>query len=488
MVFRNISKRTSLIQEPEKAVKKNKSEMEKKLASYEKYPENNPFHQDEWKNDQSQRYKQLQMESKNPNKMDIKPEWMLHEVTWSKNIQQMKSKHMNENMKKIKNKIVGDINTDNNSSELPSTDCNLYCPSVKDKKLIIGSKHSRHNIPVSEVLDKDSDIVVNKLYNDTKPRVNCVSPINSDSEHSINKCNPHNKSKEKIEIKNPLNVFTVLKQLSVLERQLGLLEPKIIDLLSKSLIMEKNEPKSSIGLLTPENCAIFETVKEKLKGQLFANAVKMSLVNVTKLCICNIDKLLQLNSTLTSIFMPIILPGPDVIDKKTIAQQITRPLLAEGTVDLSQNYLKTNAVVNKTQSGDNAKNLLTNINNGGVIKTTYEEVDEKEKTELSHTDIFNLLNNFRALETYEQDALITYLKNLGEKKPDEVKKFRKYINLGPFNLKEVNSMFIHEDDDDDSYELIEVCKAINDKVGEQKDEDMNKMRINFKAIEEKKEL
>jgi len=516
--FRNSSKRKRLIQEYEKAVEEMKIEMEKKLSYHEKNPENHPLYPDEWKKFWNRRFKELQMEGKDPSTYDFKPEWIL---SWSKRTQEMHDEEINEKMEKLKNKILGDINLDKSSSESPSRDS----PPLKDKKLIIDSKHSWHNIPVSEVFERDSDIVINKPSNDKKPRVAGASPINSDSEDSINEINDHNKPREKIKIENPLNVITVLRQLSVLESQLGLLAPKIVDLLSKGLVMEKIEPKSSIKLLTPDNCVMFETVKEKLKGQLLAGVVKRSLVNATMFSIRNIEKLMQLapkfiptssmlNSTPTSIptpvptpihtsipipkTAPIIVPGVGIIDKMAIAQQITQALLAQGRVDVSQNDLETliNAVVGMAQSGDNiqgAKNLLANINNGDVMKTAYEEVDKKEEVEkinldqLSQGDIINLLKNFRDLNTDEQDGLITYLKKLGEKKPEEVKKLRKYIDMGPSNLKEVTSMF-KEDDDDDNYELSDVCKAVAEKVSEQKDEDVNNMTVNFEITEEQQKL
>ncbi|XP_060867164.1 LOW QUALITY PROTEIN: uncharacterized protein LOC132942621 [Metopolophium dirhodum] len=517
---RNSSKRKRLIQEYEKAVEEMKIEMEKKLSYHEKNPENHPLYPDEWKKFWNRRFKELQMEGKDPSTYDFKPEWIL---SWSKRTQEMHDEEINEKMEKLKNKILGDINMDKSSSESPSRDS----PPLKDKKLIIDSKHSWHNIPVSEVFERDSDIVINKPSNDKKPRVAGASPINSDSEDSINEINDHNKPREKIKIENPLNVITVLRQLSVLESQLGLLAPKIVDLLSKGLVMEKIEPKSSIKLLTPDNCVMFETVKEKLKGQLLAGVVKRSLVNATMFSIRNIEKLMQLapkfiptssmlNSTPTSIptpvptpihtpipipkTAPIIVPGVGIIDKMAIAQQITQALLAQGRVDVSQNDLETliNAVVGMAQSGDNiqgAKNLLANINNGDVMKTAYEEVDKKEEVEkinldqLSQGDIINLLKNFRDLNTDEQDGLITYLKKLGEKKPEEVKKLRKYIDMGPSNLKEVTSMFKEDDDDDDdNYELSDVCKAVTEKVSEQKDEDVNNMSVNFEITEEQQKL
>jgi len=505
-----------LIQEYEKAVEEMKIEMEKKLSYHEKNPENHPLYPEEWKKFWNRRFKELQMEGKDPNTYDFKPEWIL---SWSKRTQEMHEEEINEKMEKLKNKILGDINMDKSSSESPSRDS----PPLKDKKSMIDSKPSWHNIPDSEVFEKDSDIVINIPPSDKKPKVAGASPINSDSEDSINEINDHNKPREKIKIENPLNVITVLRQLSVLESQLGLLAPKIVDLLSKGLVMEKIEPKSSIKLLTPDNCVMFETVKEKLKGQLLAGVVKRSLVNATMFSIRNIEKLMQLapkfiptssmlNSTPSSIpttiptnipiskTAPIIVPGVGVIDKMAIAQQITQALLAQGRVDLSQNDLETliNAVVGMAQSGDNiqgAKNLLANINNGDMLKTAYEEVEKKEEVDkinldqLSQGDIINLLKNFRDLNTDEQDGLITYLKKLGEKKPEEVKKLRKYIDMGPSNLKEVSYMFKDDDDDDDdNYELSDVCKAVKEKVSDQKERDVNNMAVNFEITEEQQKL
>lgn len=480
-----------------------KIDMEKKLDYHEKNPENHPMYPDEWKKFWNRRFKELQIEGKDPNTHDFKPEWIL---SWSKRMQEIHDEEINEKMDKLKNKIFGDVNMDKSSSESPSRD-----PSpLKDKKPTTEIKNSWHNSQMSEEIEKESEF--NKL-SDKKPRVAGASPINSDSDDSINELNDHNKPREKIKIENPLNVITVLRQLSVLENQLGLLAPKVVDLLSKGLVMEKIEPKSSIKLLNPDNCVMFETVKEKLKGQLLAGVVKRSLVNATMFSIRNIEKLMQiapkfipttsmLNSSPTSTLTPapIIVPGVGIIDKMAIAQQITQALLAQGKVDVTQNELETliNAVVGMAQSGDNvqgAKNLLANINNGDVFKTTCDEVKKKEEVEiekknldqLSQGDIMNLLKNFRDLTIEEQDGLITYLKDITKKNPENLKIYRKYIDMGPSNLKEVASMF-KEEDDDDNYELSDVCKAVKEKVSEQKNEDLNKITVNFEITEEQKKL
>lgn len=483
-----------------------KIEMEKKLSYHEKNPENHPMYPDEWKKFWNRRFKELQIEGKDPNTYDFKPEWIL---SWSKRMQEIHDEEINERIEKLKHKILGDMNLDKSSSESPPRDSSP----LKDKKSVVDTKNSWHNNLESEIEEREPDII-NKPSIDKKPRVAGASPINSDSEDSINELNEQNKPREKIKIENPLNVITVLRQLSVLENQLGLLAPKIVDLLSKGLVMEKLEPKSSIKLLTPENCVMFETVKEKLKGQLLAGIVKRSLVNATMFSIRNIEKLMQLapkfvptlnmlKDTITPLPAskptPIIVPGVGIIDKFAIAQQITQALLAQGRENVTQDELETliNAVVGMAQSADNiqgAKNLLSNLNNSGdVLKTAYDEVIKKEEVEkknldqLSQGDIINLLKNFRDLTTDEQDGLITYLKTLWEKNPDEVKKYRKYIDMGPSNLKEVTSMF-KEEDDDDNYELSDVCKAVKEKVNEHQDEDLNKMTVNFEITEEQKKL
>ena len=72
-----------------------------------------------------------------------------------------------------------------------------------------------------------------------------------------------------------INVVAVLRLLTALEEKLGSLGPKIIDLLAQALAMEKSEANSSENLLDNEvNCVMFETVKEKLKGQLLAGLVE----------------------------------------------------------------------------------------------------------------------------------------------------------------------------------------------------------------------
>lgn len=95
---------------------------------------------------------------------------------------------------------------------------------------------------------------------------------------------------EEPESDEPLTVVAVLRLLTALEDYLGSLGPKVVDMLGKALALEKIKSNSSDDLLVNEdNCVFFETIKEKLKGQLLANVLEDQLkIKAIKKAIKNI--------------------------------------------------------------------------------------------------------------------------------------------------------------------------------------------------------
>lgn len=72
----------------------------------------------------------------------------------------------------------------------------------------------------------------------------------------------------------PLTIVSVLRLLTALEDILGSLGPKVIELLSEALTLEKTETNSSNELLNKkDNSILLETIKEKLKGILIAKVI-----------------------------------------------------------------------------------------------------------------------------------------------------------------------------------------------------------------------
>lgn len=160
-----------------------------------------------------------------------------------------------------------------------------------------------------------------------------------------------------VEDNGDINVVSVLRLLTALEEKLGSLGPKVIDLLAQALAMEKNEANSSETILDNEiNCVLFETVKEKLKGQLLAGLVEYSQEKAYKNAIKKIASLIHFagerkkerEAQLPSKKMdPVKVPGVGAVDKAAIAKQIATALIMQGKTDVTQAELEQliNAVV-----------------------------------------------------------------------------------------------------------------------------------------------
>ncbi|CAH1106604.1 unnamed protein product [Psylliodes chrysocephalus] len=269
-----------------------------------------------------------------------------------------------------------------------------------------------------------------------------------------------------------VNVVDVLRLLTALEERLGSLGPKVIDLLAQALALEKNEANSSESLLDNDiNCVLFETVKEKLKGQLFAGLVDMLQERAFKRAIKKIASLMHMagqrkrqRDKLLPKMTPVSVSG--VVDKAAIAKQIANALVAQGKTDVSQDELETliNAVVGMAEASRNSSKPMTTANFLQILGSGNGERDAQEKitpssskkldivdleklTEpltpspgknsasnmenLSDSDLQTLLQNFKDLSTEEQHNLINYLKKLEYQEPERVERLRKFVNLEP---------------------------------------------------------
>lgn len=152
-----------------------------------------------------------------------------------------------------------------------------------------------------------------------------------------------------------VNIVDVLRILTALEERLGSLGPKVIDLLAQALALEKKEANSSETLLDSDlNCVLFETVKEKLKGQLLAGLVDMVQERAFKKAIKKTATLIHMagqrkrqRERMMSKVDPVTVPGVGTVDKAAIAKQIATALIMQGKTDVTQSELEylINAVV-----------------------------------------------------------------------------------------------------------------------------------------------
>lgn len=156
-----------------------------------------------------------------------------------------------------------------------------------------------------------------------------------------------------------VNVVDVLRILTALEERLGSLGPKVIDLLAQALALEKKEANLSETLLDNDiNCVLFETIKEKLKGQLLTGLVDIMQERAFKKSIKKIAGLIHLageRKKQKERFVPkvkaVSVPGVGTVNRAAIAKQIANALVAQGKTDVTQAELEQliNAVVSFEQ-------------------------------------------------------------------------------------------------------------------------------------------
>lgn len=289
----------------------------------------------------------------------------------------------------------------------------------------------------------------------------------------------------------PLTVVSVLRLLTALEEKLGSLGPKVIDLLAKALALEKVKANSADDMLINEdNCVIFETIKEKLKGQLIAGVIESNKINAVKRAVKNVAAIIHLvskkskeqpaedASKVAVDTKPASEPTPtasspavDLTDKATIAKNIAAALIMQGKTDITAEQLEELVQV-YTQMAQKAKETKESVttaqflqesepvpddedtNNSSHAESTSSNSKEniilpspeKEKEEspedvddsgdissplesLTDSDLQTLLQNFKDLSTEEQQHLIAYLKKLEASEPARVEKLRKFVNV-----------------------------------------------------------
>lgn len=473
--------------------------LDRALKFHEKNPEKHPSYPDEWKKFWNRRYKELQAEGNDPSKHDFKPEWI---EFWNKRMREIHNEQLQQRKEEIRKRL--ELPEDKppekwipppRRERSPVTKRSRHRVDSDDDVEYVGTKtikpdyYDRHEIRdrgdyVYPAYGRGKIGVYNHYYPRTATR---TRPIHYATPYPVKDKSPTPPAAEET-LTEDLEVVGLLRLLTALEGQLGSLGPKIVSLLSKALAAEKAKPNSAEELLFDEDVSVlFETVKEKLKGQLFAGMVEKMAVTATKTAIQNIAKLLHKTSEskkkleeekkkkerelletpkLTSYIgrtafsrpmeiiaptiksEPVSVPGVGTVDKVAIAQEIAAALVAQGKSNVSQEDLETliNAVVGMAEASklsdkpvttaDFVKGLATcgsavpraveSIKT--IIDSTERQVPQVEN--LSDADLKSMLQNFKELSTPEQHSLISFLKKLEASDPSRVEKLRAFVNLG----------------------------------------------------------
>nr|XP_012140365.1 PREDICTED: uncharacterized protein CG7065-like isoform X2 [Megachile rotundata] len=473
--------------------------LDRALKFHEKNPEKHPSYPDEWKKFWNRRYKELQAEGKDPSKHDFKPEWI---EFWNKRMREIHNEQLQQRKEEIRKRL-----------ELPEDKPpEKWIPSSRRERS--PPKRSRHRVDSDDEVEYVGTKTIKSDYYDrhearereyayssymrgrgsvyrssyyTRGLPPRTRPIHYATPYPVKDKSPSPIPEEVLT--EDLEVVGLLRLLTALEGQLGSLGPKIVSLLSKALAAEKAKPNSAEELLYDEEVSVlFETVKEKLKGQLFAGMIEKMAITPTKTAIQNIAQLLhkaseskkkmeeekkkkrELEAARSTSYVPrtvyprsveiitpviksepVSVPGVGTVDKVAIAQQIAAALVAQGRSNVSQEELETliNAVVGMAEASKNSDKPVTtadfvkglasgnsslpqtatSASTGSTVTDTVERQSSRMES-MSDAELKSLLQNFKDLSSQEQHGLINFLKKLEATDPVRVEKLRAFVNLG----------------------------------------------------------
>ncbi|XP_024942506.1 uncharacterized protein CG7065 isoform X2 [Cephus cinctus] len=464
--------------------------LDRALKFHEKNPEKHPSYPDEWKKFWNRRYKELQAEGKDPSKHDFKPEWI---EFWNKRMRELHNEQLQLRKEEIRKRL--ELPEDKPPEKWTSASKRDRSPPIKrsrhrdsdDDVEYVGTKtvkpdyHERH-----EIRERDYGYYRGRggnMYRSYYPR-GVPRPRHYSGSYSMKDKSP-SPPKEDV-LSEDLEIVGLLRLLTALEGQLGSLGPRIVSLLSRALAAEKVKPNSAEELLYDEEVnVLFETVKEKLKGQLFAGMIEKMAITPTKTAVQNIAQLLhkaaenkrkmeeekkkqqelaEMSKSMSyisrSVFSrtidvnpiksePVSVPGVGSVDKVAIAQQIAAALVAQGRSNVSQDELETliNAVVGMAEASKHSDKPVTTadfVKGLTAANTTPKpvvipkpvavldntELQAARMETLSDMDLKMLLQNFKELGTDEQHGLINFLKKIEATDPARVEKLRGFVNLG----------------------------------------------------------
>ncbi|XP_044004555.1 uncharacterized protein CG7065-like [Aphidius gifuensis] len=465
--------------------------LDRSLKFHEKNPEKHPSYPDEWKKFWNRRYKELQADGQDPSKHDFKPEWI---DFWNKRMREIHNEQLASRKEDIRKRLElpedkpPEIKHWSSSTATTTTTSSSSSSSRKTEKIVKPIETTKRSKIHIESDDDDVEYVGTKTikperierierlppppptdrqdrfdyerhprddpreyYSYTRTRPPSYRnyyqrgggnmsrpPPQSSSRHyshqyTIKEKSPSPILNEDNILKEDLEIVGLLRLLTALEGQLGSLGPKVVTLLSRALAAEKVKPNSAEELLDDEDVnVLFETVKEKLKGQLFAGMIEKMAIAPTKSAIQNIAQLLhkatedkkkkqqlkeeeekrqkqaEMAKSLAAFAArttipysrtidlppirsePVSVPGIGSVDKIAIAQQIAAALLAQGRDNVSQDELETliNAVVGMAEASKHSDKpitaasfvkSLTDNNNEQVHETTNNTIIEQPK-------------------------------------------------------------------------------------------------------------
>ncbi|CAB0015509.1 unnamed protein product [Nesidiocoris tenuis] len=350
------------------------TEIEHKLKYYEDRPEKHPLYNEEWKSFWNKRYKEVQQEGRDPNSFDFKPEWI---IFWGQRVKQIHKDELRLKSEELREQLGLNTRDERSTSGL----VDISPPSSEDEK----------EVTVQDIRNTWKGLTGTDLSGPPGLATPAAAPpvrrMPSPHREEPRPLSPPGRMGCRGEVVPP--TVHCLRLFTVLEHLLGSLAPRVIELLSKALILEREAVGSSMELLNePEVHVFFDTVSEKIRALLITGIVDRHLVNAARSVVNATQKMLRHNPPKKTMkpsplfaphpshpppsrivpqapipvpTVPSTLPGMGFVDKMAVAQQIASALVTQGRTDVSEQELEEliNAVVGIAQASNATFNTNT---------------------------------------------------------------------------------------------------------------------------------
>lgn len=211
--------------------------LETNYNNYVKVPENHPKYAEEWRIFWAKTYKEVQKKGLDPQNYDYKSDWL---IFWKQKLSEIHNEELEEVKKRMKKKYGEILKSSSSPKRFP--------PSYDHVEMVPPPK---------------------KKYR-------------TDTAEDYNVC------------ENSTKVVTLLRFLSALEAELGLLGKRVLDWLMKAVAMENTSKNSSESLLNDETFYnTLDTCREKLKGLITAQLLEPKKIKLAKDGVQKIASLLR---------------------------------------------------------------------------------------------------------------------------------------------------------------------------------------------------
>jgi len=241
------------------------AEIQREYRFYQKNGEKHPLYNNTWKIFWGKRYMEIKDEGKHdPEKYDYKNEWYKYWMDYIKEFYYNKIDFYKKNIKKKRMNELSPISISSSSEE-----------DISASKKIRGYKK------ISPTYSSSSEESFYSKMPDASLKY--VESLSSSDSFLDNHATSSKSSNETV------TILSVCRTLAVLDAELGnLLSNKIVDLIAKSIELEKVQANSSDEfLITDDNITFLETIKEKLKALISTDLLEpKKVVILINLLLC----------------------------------------------------------------------------------------------------------------------------------------------------------------------------------------------------------